>query len=121
VPLTREQILSSTLPIEEVPTPEWGGSVFVRTVTVADRLALESAIERHKADPFATVILVFTLCDEAGVPLFGEGQKRTPEEIAADVALLNHQNPAPMVRAAKVASRLNAIKSDDLDELEKNS
>lgn len=109
--LTRDQILGSALPVEAVECPEWGGTVHVRTVPVGERLKLEAAIEANKEHPYPCVVLAFALCEEDGTPLFKE----------ADIPLLAKQDPRPLVRAAEVAARLNAIKSAEVDELEKNS
>lgn len=108
--LTRDQILGAELPREEVPTPEWGGSVYVRTIPTDDRLKLEQAMEANRDTPFPAVILAFALCDETGKPLF----------TGDDIALLAKQDPRPMIRAARRAAKLNQITAADLDELEKN-
>jgi hypothetical protein len=111
-PLTRDQIVATELPREPVECPEWNGTVYVRTVPIGERLELETALETHKELPSAAVVLAYALCDDKGNPLFNG---------AADAPLLAKQDPRPLVRAAKVAERLNAIKAESIDGLEKNS
>jgi hypothetical protein len=43
-PLTREQILASTLAFEDVEVPAWGRTVRIREMTLLDRSAFEIAV-----------------------------------------------------------------------------
>ena len=66
--LTKAQILSADdLPREEVSVPEWGGSVLVSTMNLADMVAaLGEAIKAAPPEKVLSVILAYTLVDEAG-------------------------------------------------------
>lgn len=109
--LTKEQILAAPLPREEVQTPEWGGSVFVRTISAKELVALQRAMRAHDDQSVAGVILAFTLCDEQGQALFTD----------ADIIPLNNLAGVTMGRLLEVAERLNKFKPDDVDNAEKNS
>lgn len=109
--LTRDQILGSELPSEEVSTPEWAGKVLVRTLPIGDRLAFEQAVQTHKEKPLPCVLAAFAACDENGTPLF----------TIDDIDRLCAKDPRPIIRIARAAARLNAVAKDDIDELEKNS
>lgn len=110
--LSREAILSaSDLSSVEVSCPEWGGSVFVKMMTGSDRDRWEST---HFANPTKDVrarLAVFTVCDEAGNPLFTE----------TDLEALGRKSVAPLQRIFNAALKLNRISKSDVDELEKNS
>jgi hypothetical protein len=110
--LSREQILAgSDLPKELVPTPEWGGDVYVRTMTAGERDRWES---EHFADPKTDVrgrLAAFTLCDEQGNRLF----------TSADIGALSALSCKPLARIWDVAIRLNRVTRGDVEELEKNS
>src|SRR5215813_3737713 len=74
----RDQIVSvNDLPIREVPVPVWGdgATVFLRTMTAADRdlcFMLARKGDSQDVDPynFRARLLVFCICDEFGVRLF---------------------------------------------------
>lgn len=110
--LTRDQILTADdLPRTEVFVPEWGGSVFVRCMTGAERDRFES--EHHK-DPFTDLrarLAAATTCDESGILLFGPG----------DVEALSRKSGAALDRIFSVAVRMSAITKTDIDEMAKNS
>jgi hypothetical protein len=110
--LTRDQILSlkASLPTEEVQVPEWGGSVFVRTLTAAERDRFETLFTRGKQANFRALIVAFTACDADGKSLFAE----------EDAAAIGAMPVKPVQRIFDVAMRLNAITDADVDELEKN-
>jgi hypothetical protein len=55
-----------------LPVPEWGGDVYIRTISGAERDRFEEAYSEHKMKAFRVRFLVLTLCDEAGERLFGD-------------------------------------------------
>lgn len=119
--LTREQILQADdLPKQPVPVPEWGGEVYVRTLTGHERDAWEAecvlfdgrkattnmdALNRTRARLCARCI-----CDETGKRLF------TDEDIEA----LGAKSAAALDRVYEVAAKLNKVSKEDLEELAKN-
>jgi len=121
--LTREQILQANdLPRERVPVPEWGGELFVRTMTGSERDAFESesvifeskgrtAPNMDALNQTRARLCARTICDEQGQRLFSD----------ADVAALGAKSSAALDRVYEAASRLNKISTQDVEELAKNS
>jgi len=117
--LTREAILGvSDLPTEDVPVPEWGGVVRVRTLTGAERDAFEgSIVEKRgkkmvvKSDNMRARLVALAVVDEDGNRLFTD----------ADVIALGKKSGAALARVFQVAQHLSGLTEDDVEELEKNS
>lgn len=110
--LTREQILGADdLTREEVPVPEWGGTVFLRAMTGTERMRYEKLFDATAGMKALALLLAMTLCDEAGRALFSE----------ADVEAVMGKNGALIMRLFEVARRLNRLSKQDIEELEKNS
>jgi hypothetical protein len=112
--LSKDQILAADdLGLLEVPVKEWGGSVFIRVMTVAERDAYEREWIGKKdtgVENFRTKFLQKVLCDEKGTLLF------TPEEIDA----LGKKSARPMARLWEKAMKHNALMESDVEELAKN-
>jgi hypothetical protein len=53
-----------------LPVPEWGGDVFFRTISGAERDQFEDSYAEQKMKAFRVRFLVLTLADEAGARLF---------------------------------------------------
>ena len=78
--LTKQQILSTSPRLKEVDVPEWGGSVFIRPLTIHEQAKLadlgtkyekSSVVDRMKN---CTLRLVqWSVCDDQGNPLFEAG------------------------------------------------
>lgn len=112
--LSKAAILGAVdLETEDVEVPEWGGSV---------RVAVMSGLARDKFiglqgdggvpySVFTARVLVSTLVDEAGAPLFDE----------ADIESLRGKNQAAMDRVLAVALRLNGMAAGAVEKAEKNS
>lgn len=122
--LTRDDILhADDLPVEKVDVPEWGGHVYVRGLTGAERDAYESEIVRARdggdgdddvevnLENIRARLLVRCLVDEAGERLFTE----------ADVEALGAKSGSAVQRCWERARQLSGITRRDVDELEKNS
>jgi hypothetical protein len=112
VNLTRDQILQAADvgPLVAVDLPEWGGTAHVRVMTGTQRDRFEAAFALDKANVRAR-LAAYTLCDEAGQPLFAE----------ADVAALGERSSLALDRVFAAAMKLNGIGKPDVDALEKNS
>jgi hypothetical protein len=114
--LTAAEILGADdLPSEDVAVPEWGGSVRVRTMTGAERDAFELAITTARSagrvgDVRARLVAMAAV-DADGKLLF----------TAADVAKLSKKSSRALDRVFAVASRLNGLGDDDVEDLAKNS
>jgi hypothetical protein len=118
--LTREQMLGATdVQIEAVFVPEWGGTVYVRSLPGKGRDQFEGSRVRIKADGKVELVhdntrarlLALTVCNEAGELLFSE----------EDVAAIGEKNAAALDRIFDVAQRLSSLRPQDLEQKVKNS
>lgn len=111
--LTRADVLGADdLKRERVAVPEWGGDLFIRTLTGAERdefdllgwRAVEEAKARGEDPKFVTSrnvmarLVAFAACDETGKRLFS----------VEDVEALGAKSGAALERVYKAADRLNA-------------
>lgn len=117
--LTRDAILAAPdLPTEEVQVPEWGGVVFVRGLTGAQRDRFEASIVElrgrkrilHLEDIRARLVAM-TVVDADGRRLFTD----------QDVPALSGKSASALQRVFEVAQRLSGLSSTDIEELTKNS
>jgi len=96
VTLTKEQILATSPKLKEVEVPEWGGSVFIRPVTLEEQGKLADLGAKHEKSSAALRIkhctlslLQWTVCDEDGKALF------TGEDLAG---LMNKSSASAFLR-----------------------
>lgn len=112
--LTGEQILGADdLPYEDVPCPEWGGTVRVRLLSAREFRALAKKmgeISNGTDAEFDTRTLLVGAC------LVGEDGKQlfTPEQFAG----LASKSQTVIVRLAAVCSRINCLGIEE-DQAEK--
>ena len=119
--LNKQDILQARDVVTEMlEVPEWGGAIYVRSISAAERGLIEEGAARFKEskgknDTFARTFTVkmvsMSVCDENGQRLFED----------KDIALLQQKNAAVISRIAEVAQRLSGFSKQDLEELEKNS
>jgi hypothetical protein len=118
--LSREAILAADdQKTEKVEVPEWGGCVYVRSMSAYDRDQYEAEqtnLKKEGGDAidlrnFRARLVARTACDADGNRLF------TNEDAEA----LGSKSALAMSRLFKVASRLNGLTDKDLTDLEKNS
>lgn len=112
--LTKAQILAaSDLNLLEVPVPEWGGSVYVRVMTVGERDAYEIEWNRTNGsvEDFRTKFLARCLADDKGQRLFSD----------AEVAALSGKSAKVMNRLWKAAMKHNDLDETAVQEAAKNS
>ena len=117
--LTKEQILgASDIVKEKVKVPEWGGEVYVKGLTGAERDKFESSIieMRGTTQKFNMInvrakLACFALCDETGKRLF------TDEEVNE----LAKKSANALQRVFDVAQKLSGIGNSDVESLLKNS
>lgn len=114
--LSREQILAADdRTYADVPVPEWGGSVRVRSMTGRERDQLERSVMVEKKrglkevnmENFRAKIVALTVVDESGELLFTE----------RDVRALGEKSSKAVARIANKASELSAITDDDVEEM----
>ncbi len=106
--LSKDQILEADdLQNQEVDVPEWGGTVYVRSMTGADRDAFEASMVTVNPDGSRTPdmrnlrakLVALTLVDEAGNRLFE----------VADIPRLALKSAAALERVFEAAQRLNGL------------
>lgn len=102
---------------ELVAVPEFGDNLKlnVSVMTVAERSNFDEAYrlikESERAINFRPLLLVFTVKDENGQPVFS----------VDDVEQIKQLNSLAVVRLSDVALRLNKMLKDDVEAHEKNS
>lgn len=113
--LTREAILAaSDLKRELVEVPEWGGDVYISTMTGADRNAWEQSLVqgggRVNLSNATARLVAACVTDENGQRLFSD----------ADAEALGKKSAAALERCSKVAQRLNGLTSTELEQAKGN-
>lgn len=112
--LTRDAILGvQDLKTERVPVPEWGGDIYVRGMSGAERDAFEQSLmvgDKFTPDNVRARLAARCICDEKGERLFSD----------ADIVVLGAKNAAALDRVYDVAQRLSGIGKKDLDAAIKN-
>lgn len=116
--LSRDAILSaSDSKVEPLAVPEWGGTVYIRTITGGERDGVEYALSkdpatgRYRQDNFRAYFAMLVLCDESGSRLFK----------LQDIPALAKKNGAALERVVEAALKLNRFSEDDVEEMTKNS
>lgn len=95
-----------------VVVPEWNCTVYVRTLTGAERVALEQ-LQKELADDELSLIckfIVATVCDENGVMQFTDG----------DIPALKNKSVTALLKVYAEALKLNTLTKEAVDETEKN-
>jgi hypothetical protein len=87
--------------------PEWGGDVYVRTISGTERDKFEEAYSEQKMKAFRVRFLVLTLADEAGDRLFGD----------ADIDALGDKSSVVINRLFDKAWQHNAFTDSAVDAL----
>ncbi len=115
--LTREQIEAIDdlkVKMVEVPVPEWGGSVYIRPMTVRELDDYSNAVVRAKEKglpDFRSRLVAYCLCDEKGERLFSD----------ADVDALSRHNAVVVNRLYEACDKLNDISPRKVEEVGGNS
>ncbi|MDV2503080.1 MAG: hypothetical protein RX318_03925 [bacterium] len=113
--LSREDILKADdLITEKVEVPEWGGEVYVRTMTALERETFENVATDERGDVtfdgFMVRLVVKTTVNGTGEPLFTED----------DVENLKAKSGMAIVRIFRVATRLNGMRRQDIEDMIEN-
>lgn len=118
--LTREAILEiRDIKTEQVNVPEWGGYVWVRGMSGAERDRFESEIVLIDKKGKARVDMANIRARMAATCIVDESGKRMFS--AADIEALSTKSAGALERVYSVAQRLSGLSEGDLEELEKNS
>jgi hypothetical protein len=118
IKLTRDAILEANdLPTKEVDVPEWGGSLYVRTMTGTERDAFEASlwvkdgeVRRQDLTNFRARLVATTATDEKGDRLFSD----------KDVVRLGMKSSLALSRVFDAAQKLNGIGEKEEGEAIKN-
>lgn len=116
--LTKDLILKAQdSKVEKVDVPEWGGHLFVGTMSGTERDAFEAEtyvtkgknieFNRHN---FRARLLVRTICDEKGETLF----------TLKDIDALGKKSAKALDRCFAVSQKINGLSAEDVEELVKN-
>jgi hypothetical protein len=109
--LSKDAILKAEdLDTEDVEVPEWGGSVRVRGMTAAERDKFEQIMSGENVANIRANLVARTVVDENGERLFTD----------ADIGELGKKSAQALDRVFDASSRLSGLRSQDIDELEKN-
>jgi hypothetical protein len=114
--LTRNDILNADdLIKEKVEVPEWGGDVWVITMTGTGRDRFEESVfdvekNERKFSNIRAKLVSCTCANEKGRLLFKE----------SDIPALGQKSSKALDRVFAVARRLNGISAADVKDLEKN-
>jgi hypothetical protein len=117
--LTRDAILAAAaLKTEDVPVPEWGGSVLVRELRGRERDEWEASLAVQRGNQMVpdvanmrAKLVARCVVGEDHEPLFSQ----------QDVAALGELSAAALDRVFEVASRLSGLNPADVEEMAKNS
>lgn len=117
--LTRDQILGADdLLFEDVPVPEWGGTVRVRGLSGAERDDFEAGVVQVKGKK-TSMNLRNLRARLVALAVVGADGKRLFAD--SDVRALGHKSAAALQRVFEAAQRLSGLSDEDVEELTKNS
>lgn len=117
--LTKEAILAANdLQTRVVDVPEWGGEVILKTLSGMERNAFENSLYRingERATPnmanMSAKLLARVIVDEQGNRIFTDG----------DIMALGGKSAAVLSRLFEIASEMNGLGEDAIDDAEGNS
>jgi hypothetical protein len=96
---------------EALPVPEWGGEVYIKTLSGTERDAFEDAYAENKMKAFRCRFLVLTLSDDKGQRLFADG----------DVGELGNKSSVVINRLFEAAWKHNAFTNEAVESLGEGS
>lgn len=114
--LTKEQIFAANdLKTEKVNIPEWGGDVFVKTLTGAERDKFEKTIfnidtNKRTFENMRAKLVVAVTVDKDGNQIFTE----------EDIPALGKKSSHALDLIFDVGQRLSGITKEDVDDMTKN-
>jgi hypothetical protein len=97
--------------LEKVTVPEWGGDVYIKTISGVDRDRFEEGYSEQRMKNFRSRFLVLTLSDENGGRLFTD----------AEVEELGKKSSLVINRLFDKAWSLNAFTNEAVEELGNDS
>ena len=110
--LNKTAILAAgDIKLDKVSVPEWGGDVYLKTISGIDRDQFEDGYQEQKMKNFRARFLVLTLCDEKGDRLFTD----------AEVAELAKKSSLVLNRLFEKAWSFNAFTNEAVEDLGNDS
>ena len=102
----------------EVDVPEWGGKVYIRSLSGKERDHFETSMiqirgksQKENFENLRARLLVLTIVDAEGKKIF----------TSKDIEPLGEKNAAVLDRLFIIAQQLSGLRKEDVDELTKNS
>ncbi len=109
--LSVDQILAAKdIKVHPVDVPEWGGAIYVKTISGTERDRFEAMLNQDKAG-FRVKFIVAAACDETGKSLF------TSEHVTA----LSDKSGVALNRVFDAAWDANYFSAEKVEELGKGS
>jgi hypothetical protein len=96
---------------DAIKVPEWGGDVYVKTLSGLERDVFEESYAEQKMKSFRVRFLVLTLCDDSGERLFSDN----------DTELLGKKSSVVINRLFEKAWSHNALTPEAVESLGKDS
>lgn len=96
---------------DPVSVPEWGGDVYIKTLSGTERDFFEESYSQNKMKAFRARFLVLTLCDDSGERLFADNE----------VDALSGKSSTVLNRLFEAAWDHNAFTNAAVDALGKDS
>lgn len=98
--------------LEAVPVPEWKTTVYLREITVAERVKLFAVLEGKSLTdtPLCAHVLLYALCDQDGKRVFTDD----------DYDVLASKNAKVIKRLGTRAAEMNGMLSDAVEDAKKN-
>lgn len=116
--LSRDDILSANdIQVEELPVPEWGGIICVKTLTGAERDMLEGELvemgangrpKAMKLQHVRSTVAWLGICDDQGNRMFTDKK---------DIDRLDRKSAAALDRVVKRIQELSAMSPADIESL----
>jgi hypothetical protein len=97
--------------LEKVEVPEWGGDVYLRTLSGTERDLFEDGYADQKMKNFRARFLALSLCDDNGERLYGDDE----------ASELGTKSSVVLNRLFDKAWALNAFRTEDVDALGNDS
>ena len=112
--LTKEDIINcDDLQMEEVKVKEWGGTVFIKELSVKERIEFEASFKEKKdGDIMGKMLLLLstTICDKDRNPLFEP----------SDIESLHEKNVKVILKLFRIANKLSALTVESEENIKKN-
>ena len=112
--LTKEDIINcDDLKMEEVRVKEWGGTIFIKELSVKERIDFEASFKEKKEEDIMGKMLLLlstTICDKNRNPLFE----------TSDIESLHKKNVKVILKLFRIANKLSALTVESEENIKKN-